>query len=502
MASAIKNVEVVHGGETVLTTVDEWEDVCNALIAKHGNGVPKVRTLTEAEIAAHTAPKPTPRTPSVRPALRLVPPVQATPVPSASPLAVPAGRINVLGQARSTADLEAARQAGFAPKHPLYDRGSQVNEIGVANARKARADFDAMPTIGTACRDLSARVASEYRQDCMVATRDLTMDPSGEMSDGKGKKALLEERCVGALVTHLGMPAGASAYLPQVWPELRAANVNAWVKDRATSNDTVVLRTRDSRAGRAVYGVVSEAYCPFDVDQIAHCVAKASPRDARGTVTYDGYRTRIEVLFHSTVQPEEFVAGEFFRAGVVITTDDTGGGSVQGSAVVWQNLCLNLIVIDQAEQDLFRIRHLGDVGKLIDRFRTGFDKALGKIDHFIKAWGFACHENILESLPAEEKGMRIEDAIPGFFNGIIERELVPVRGKRDEVIRHLTREWYADDSSAVQAHGGATRAAVVNAFTRYAHTGQSNPWLETEIERAAGSLLQSRKPLPYIALAE
>jgi len=43
------------------------------------------------------------------------------------------------------------------------------------------------------------------------------------------------------------------------------------------------------------------------------------------------------------------------------------------------------------------------------------------------------------------------------------------------------------------------RSDVVNAWTRYAHesAAQSDPWIEDDIQAAAGRMLQTHKPLPY-----
>jgi hypothetical protein len=77
-----------------------------------------------------------------------------------------------------------------------------------------------------------------------------------------------------------------------------------------------------------------------------------------------------------------------------ISTDDTGGGGLNGYSAVWQNLCLNLIMIDVAKTGAFNIRHIGDHGKLVAQFRAGFRRALDSLEHFRRAWGYAVAENI------------------------------------------------------------------------------------------------------------
>jgi hypothetical protein len=55
--------------------------------------------------------------------------------------------------------------------------------------------------------------------------------------------------------------------------------------------------------------------------------------------------------------------------------------------------------------------------------------------------------------------------------------------------------WTKDDSAAA----GPTRAAVANAFTRFAHEVNTDPWAQDEIQRAAGRLIYSSEPIRYTA---
>lgn len=474
-------VKIELGGEVVWATEETWNEKADALHRKHG-GVPKVTVEKQ---------------------------------PETQPAPIQAGQHDVVGEVRSLDHTEALLGMGFAPKQPLYRRGTRVNQTGVDNARAFRVEHDKKPTVQDYCADFADKVRAEERSDTLCDPTDLRMSSAGQLVLPKGltaegettwKRMDLEHRAFPQLVARLGMPAGAGTYLREVWPHLRALNVNNWAKfvDHASPEqraalgvaDSIKLRERLSAdGGREVYGVVGEKYASFDVDKVADAIALATPKDARGTVTYDGYRARFEVLFHSDVQPEEYVAGEYFKAGVVIRTDDTGGGSLRGSAVVWQNLCLNLIVIDQAEQEAFALRHVGSVRTLAEKFQVGFREALAKIEHFQQAWGYACREDVA---PA---GVPIEQAIPGLMRGIVERELVPVRGRTEQAVKQLVQMWELDRSGATKHHGGATRAAIVNAATRWAHEVNDDPWLEDDMQRAAGALVYSRTPLPFIAEA-
>lgn len=433
--------------------------------------------------------------------------------------------VSTEGKVRSMLNLQAAEASGFAPRAPIYERGRLVNSIGVANARRSRMEHDAKPFVTAYCEDFHARIKSEERRDILVPAHTLRMTGKGQLGVPRPKEVpvgvehikqvwALTEPALQAISTRLGLK--GSAYLQQCWPALRQYNFNEWLKRIHLAHDEACVQARLENesepepqelalrlrkclsGGEEVYGVVTEKYTAFDVDLIAKAIQEATPKDARGTVTYDGYKARFEIMFHSNVQPEKYTAGEFFKCGVTIRTDDTGGGSITGNAVIWQNLCLNLIIIDQAKQDLFRIRHMGDLEKLIARFREGFAQALSKLDHFTKAWGYAVEDDVVAAARAvdSEVPMKVSEAMPGLFNGILERELVPVRGRREENVKSLMKMWEEDTSAAA----GPTRAAVANAFTRFAHMVNQDPWAEDEIQRAAGPLIYSRKPLPYLAL--
>ena len=294
------------------------------------------------------------------------------------------------------------------------------------------------------------------------------------------------------------------------------------------------------RTGEEVFSVVSPGYAAFDVDRIADAlrlsldarsgeavnltidgrpVGADTLRNAKGTITYDGERARFEVLFHSDVRPTHYVAGEFFRAGVVVTTDDTGGGSIVVRSVVWQNLCLNLIIIDECSIPVARLVHAGDVRKLARKFRGAIAEGLGNISTFIKRWGYACEENLAEGARAlAPEGTTIParpaEQVAGIFRGLIESERFTAYPGRstDKIVDALVACWEKDDSGATMLHGGVTRAAVANAITRFAHevlpTLTDDPWMADEAQREAGALLwgvrkgQSPAPLAWLPEAD
>lgn len=526
-------VRVELGGESREVPREEWTKAADELVALFPTlGAPKVTTLGGSDTLP--APPEPEEVPAFAPALAASAaeveaqptisrraPVAGLRIAGVGALEVQGGRMDHVGAARSTVDKEAAEAVGFAVAPTLYDRGTRVIDTGVANAIASRQEWEAMPLARENCAALADRIRAEDREDSVSLLRQCGMGDDGQLfaahvdAPAHVMHYTISEPAFGSFVSRMNVP-GGSRYLVACWPELRAHNVNAWIEKIGASEKRaeaaahvakVALQTapldvrfrhrlpsRQEARDREIFAVVGPGYADFDADQISEALAIATPPEARGRVTYDGRRTRWEILFHSTVQPKHFVAGEFFRAGVVVKTDDTGGGALSGSAVLWQNLCLNLIYVDVAETAQFSIRHTGEVGALAEKFRAQFARALGSIDHFIRAWDYAVEDNVIVNVGkvAQASGRSVpsdaEEFMAGIFRDTIERELVPVRGRKTEdVVRGLMKAWSEDTSGAA----GPTRAAVANAFTRYAHaSGTMDPWAEDEIQRGAGSLLR------------
>ncbi len=473
-------------GETILVNLDNFRANVDALVARHGGGVPKVQTLVD----------------DVQPAPA---PAEVVTAPASTPAPVRGVTVDAAGAARSEQDSLAAKLAGFSPKPPIYTRGTMVVDLGVDNARLSRLEHDKKPLVEEACMDLVQRIRDEKRIDHRFAASDLRMSNEGRLmapfivGGELNPLGFPTERTFRALVNRLGI--GGADYLSRCPAKLRATNLNNWVTGRdglPMPEGEIKLRTRRHPSnGREVFAAVSPKYTSFDCDRIALELRTAiQGTGARGSVVYDGDRMRAEAIWHTDVQPEEFVAGEFFKAGIIVTSADDGSGSCRVSACVWQNLCLNLIIIDEAEEELARIRHVGSEQRISSMLRQAFDAAQDKVGYFVKKWGGACREDLVKQAANLSKvPYSIEEIIPGYFNGVIERDLVPVRGKRQDVVRALVEMNRKDESSATRH--GFTRAALANAFTRYAHEVNADTWQEDAIQRAAGALVQSTEPLPF-----
>lgn len=411
------------------------------------------------------------------------------------------GGVCAEGKLRAESDEAAAIAAGWSLKPPVYAIGSRVNSTGVANFRASREDHDSKASVTEACENLITLVGGEKRIDLVAKVPTLKMLPDGRLTRG-GPVLDVSERAITGVGSNI-TPGGA-AYLRACDADLRAINFNRWAEKgfredaRATSalldawheqggygpqpapvmvEKEVTVRTRQNHASgkREVWSIVGPRYTAHDVDTIAEQVmrSEAIPGDAKCDVVYDGYKMRMNVMFHTNIQPEKAVAGEIFKAGILIKTADDGTGSIQVSAQVFRNLCLNLIIIDHAKAQVTRQRHMGT--GIEAAVADGIATAMGKVQVFADKWSEASLENVLERYGAHD--------IEAVMRGLVYNKVVAVSGvKSDEMFERLMR--------AYQAEPGYGKTAIVNAVTRCAHTEEWSRWTDVEdLERTGGALL-------------
>lgn len=497
-----------YSGREIFFTEFSYEEACSKLIAEMGGDgsglvVDKIEEPKSSPIAE---------------AVKALPDYSDV---ATQPVAV--GEINVEAKARIERDTKLAESLGFSLPRPLYDTGSQATGLD-----HRRAEFEELGSAREEARSLARLVEAEERHTVMVEAASVRMARDGQLVLGRetnAERIRVTERGFPRLCQRLGMPNGAGTYLSGVWPNLRALNVNHWgahldqeqdearvqheeaqlkkpfAKRAGFEPQLVSLRTRASGAHREVFAAVGDGYPEFDVNLIADAIQVSVPADARADAVYDGYKMRFDALWFTDVPGDQGAAGEVFKAGVRVRTDDTGGGSVRVDAIVWRNLCLNFIIIGTAKQSIASIRHLGSVAELARKFQQAFKKALATVEAFRTQWGYASGEEVLpaaldvsrklgvEGVP-EEGPIPLSVALPWLFNGALDRELAVLpRRNRAQTIDDLVRMWNKEPARQV------TRANFVNAVTRYAHEVNTDPFFAHDIESAAGQMLYSKAPL-------
>lgn len=399
------------------------------------------------------------------------------------------------------AEHQVLTEEGFALPTAYYTIGTLLADVGVRTFQAKKDAWEKAPRIEVACQNVRDQVRDEDRKDIPIAVGDCAMQEDGSIRVS-GTSFALTSNVFTDFCSRVGMPA-ASEYLRKCDPSLRAYNVNAWIERNAAKR--IMLRTMLGEGSRRVYGIVSQAYGECNADKIAEAMQLAMKRfpEARGHITYDGEAARIaiETEFMSPIQPEKAAVGEVWRATVRAFGDDTGGGSIKGGGGVSMALCLNFTYADVNGYS-FQIRHLGRMQDVVNKLRAGIQTSLKQVEGLVTRWGYACAEDVVgkaAGLAAHEgqtMPIPVSLALPWLFNGILERDLVPVRGKREEILKKLVVAHERDESSAVRGGFAVSRASITNAFTRFAHEELTDAWEIDEVQRKASALLWSDCTLP------
>jgi len=444
----------------------------------------------------------------------LATPTEELQVPEAEPVVTRGVTIDEEGAARSLADEEAARAAGFSPAPPVYTVGTMVLDVGVENFKQMRQEFDNLPTVTEACQGLVVQVQSEERRDQKVKVPTLTYGENGYLQGGENCVSELpegglplSERAFEGLC-NLVTP-GGGAYLRNCGQvgkdealglQLRAANMNHWFPravrlDKRGSKKALRLWAKENAARLAanlppepkpkastfvadqeincrirrinvveglpdgaerpeeIFAVTGPRYSKCDVDEIAGMVDEAcGAMGGRCTVLYNGYKAQIDILFHSNIVPENAVAGEFFKAGIRITTADDGTASIKVQTLIWRNLCLNFMIIDCAKRLSLKKRHVGE--GITAAVLAGIEDAKRRMTYFSNKWSEASLENVLERYGLAEPEV--------VFERLVLNKVLHVPGYTDkELVDRLM--------IAYRTEPGWGKTAYVNAITKAAH---------------------------------
>jgi hypothetical protein len=397
--------------------------------------------------------------------------------------------------ARLLEQEEMARAAGLSLPPPVYALGTPVVQLGVDNFRAKRLEWEARPSFGSVCTDAIERIHAEARSNVEVKLSDLYMSRDGKLfqystgaADDPSAPRWNVTKCgMWGLMQGLGVNAGGR-YLLDAPADLRALNINYWAHAMALAPAARAkawsLRTREclepTQLGqREVFAATSVKYPVLDADTLAEVAAELVPAGARGELLYDGVRFRLGASWFSDICPEDAAAGEVFRAYMFLTTRDDGRGSISVRWGVERNLCLNLIILGKSETKL-SLRHAGDVDELRVAVRAAMTEGAAAIGRFATAWTSARHERVLDGV----WGSKFDSK--ALFAAMVDEDMVRVPGvKAPELVERLVHAW--------EAEPGFTKADLVNAITRAAHTeAWASPWVTESLEEQAGALLENR----------
>ena len=378
-----------------------------------------------------------------------------------------AGEVSPVARDRVRRQEAWLAKAGFSLPPPLYAPGTRVIDVGDDNFRLERQRVEALPTWQDASTQVQETVLREARFDLDAPLSSLTMTEEGALV-AEGVEYGLELDSFSQLAQLAGFGAGARYLGRHCSPDLRATNVNAHLKNGGDRR--VRLRTRFVRGRANVFAVVTPSYAAVDTHVVLEAV-DGQLDDARTEMLYDGTGVSATALFMPD-QVVDLAAGDVFKVGVLVKTQDTGKGRIQISAVVWRNLCLNLIVIARSEVNAVNQVHRGDAARITDGLAEGVLNARESVGDFLNAWGRA---RTVSVDPRKTFDSWLRERRLG-FDGRMTAE------RRDQIVHELMVAW--------EKEPGHTLADAVNAVTRAAH--EVPDWdhgLRASLEQRASELV-------------
>lgn len=368
---------------------------------------------------------------------------------------------------------EQATALGFPPQEKWYGNGTVLLESGKQRFQASRKAWDLMDWSNSECSKLKNRIRDENRTDYRRTVGDLHMQDDGQLDLG-GFALPVEEPAFGGLCQRIGIPYG-NKYLASCPPDLRAQNVNHWLRsvDQEKELQLRVRHLQRSDNERTIFAAVGKAYTPMDLDEIAEIAQFALPGDAKGTVRYDGRRGSIQAIFHA---PVDFPAavGDYYKAGIEICSDDTGAGALVVKALLWQAICRNLTTVCRGI-DVLRKVHKGRANSLGlgEALRAAIREAEQKIVAFRDSW--------IDATAAVVQGAGL-DLEPAFAK-LVQQKVIEAPVDDEELVRRLRGAYWKAPEANVKG--------IANAVTRMAHeTSWSSPWQADALQDQAGDLIR------------
>lgn len=265
------------------------------------------------------------------------------------------------------------------------------------------------------------------QRDIAVNTRELAMAPEDSaLVVGRAERFGLREHAFAQLATKLQIPAH---YLRRCAPELRAENVNRWLRE---ADRDVMLRFE----GGEVRGVLSGAYRAINHQDILGWL-----ESRLGENTPVRYELTEGYLDLQVVGPAEAGMPEARRdplhRGLHLRNSEVGLARVNISALVYRTICLNGLVMG-AGRWAYQRRHVGKA-EIADQVREAFDHAIELSAQAVTAF-------------AGTRGIQVKEPEKALDRIVTRYELAEDEGAA------IHRAW--------QVEPGKTLFAVINALTR------------------------------------
>lgn len=370
-----------------------------------------------------------------------------------------------------------ARNAGLRLPDTRLPEGTALLEIGESSKRALAQRVEAMPTLGEAVAALRSRIQDERPLDYKgvpAQTVRMTADTGRLYADGKNTdNALSYTRNgfaqVAAFVKPDSVRTGFAENMLALPASLRADVFNYHAKSHPRDTSLALRTLLNPETGKRYIRAITSARHSLETGDdgaVADVLAdKAGAlKGAKARITREPDRSEFELVW--PMMARQLVVGDIALGGVRITNSETKAGALKVEAFLLRVLCYNFTTAETFDTNAeeLTVRHIGD---LTSKLPAMFEKALRRIDPFVKAFGDAYKI----ALPATR--------------GEVLAKVQRIHSLPESTMTLAAQLWDADGEKSA----GDTLAGLVNALTRASQ--QADIATAGDIERAAGRIAVS-----------
>lgn len=351
------------------------------------------------------------------------------------------------------------RDTGLADAPAPYVAGA-TRDPGDA-FRVSRERHEALPHLIDACRVVAEAVRAEQREDIVVPVTELRLADDGMLVVPDAGRLPLERASLRQLLARAGCFPRGYDLMTAMAPDLRAYVFDRMVREASLPHDRKVkLRTRQGPEGqRSVFAAMSPRYAAHDADRVLRDVCQAlAGRGYRGSVVYIPETSHLRV--DATAHADTAAAGDVFKMGYRVTSNDAGQGSIVFCPVAFRCLCLNMQLIQLKQGEGVRWQHRGAVADRA-KLRDMVARAEPAFERFAQAWAALQRTRIGDVT----LGGEAFDTVPAALRGLVDSRMLRAPLSDERLSEALSAAWAKEP--------GDSLAHLVNAITRAAHESPS-----------------------------
>lgn len=210
--------------------------------------------------------------------------------------------------------------------------------------------------------------------DQTVNIDDLRMDSDGLLRVGNTDAFELADHAVRQIGGRLRCPGD---YLLRCPAELRARNVNHWLREQGTRD--LLLR----KHGRTVRAILSDRYSVVDDVDVTERLMAVYGEDAEARIRRDVTHTTIEMVGRS-LRVSDPAADGLLRSGIAVTNSEVGAGALKVFGLLYRSFCLNGMIMGTTTgttnvTGVVR-RHVGEVGEVLAQLTADLNGGAAMLD--------------------------------------------------------------------------------------------------------------------------